>query len=430
MKIAMIGTGYVGLCSGVGFALKGHDVICIARNEDKIKNINNGISPIYESGISDYLKEVLGKRKLRASSDLKGAIKDSDISFICVGTPPRKDGGIDLSDLEKVSRDIGSALKETESYHVVVVKSTVVPGTTERAVIPNLEEYSGKGAGQDFGVCMNPEFLREGSAIEDFVKADRVVIGELDKKSGNVLEAAYSNFGSPILRVDLKTAEMIKYASNSFLATKISFVNEVGNICKKMGIDVYNVMKGVAMDHRISPYFLRAGLGYGGSCFPKDVSALVSRSKSIGYEPRLLDEVMSLNNRQRMRVVDQLSSRLGGLKGKRVSLLGLAFKPGTDDVRESPALDIISELKRKGSELRVYDPQAMENVKKLHPDITYCNSKEDALKDSDACLIITDWDEFKSLTDNEFGLMRGNVIIEGRRVLNPEKVKNFEGIAW
>ena len=269
IKIAVIGVGYVGLCSAVGLALAGHDVIAVGRTQAKIDGINAGKSPIFEDGLDEALAKILANGKFSATTDLAKAVFASDVTFVCVGTPSSKDGSIDLTDIKKASEDIGTALRQRKTRHTVVVKSTVVPGTTENVVIPAIEEASGKRAGADFGVCMNPEFLREGKALEDFMKPDRVVVGELDKSSGDMLQAVYSGFKAPIVKTALRTAEMIKYASNSFLATKISFINEIANLCKKLGIDVYDVAKGVGLDKRIGPLFLNAGVGFGGSCFPK-----------------------------------------------------------------------------------------------------------------------------------------------------------------
>ncbi len=430
MKITIIGTGYVGLCTGVGFADKGYEVTCVGRTEEKVNKINNGVSPIYEPGLDDYLKKALENKKFEATLDLNYAIKSSGVSFICVGTPSKDDGSIDLGDIKKVSEDIGEVLRDIDNYHVIVVKSTVTPETTEKIVIPALESKSGKRAGKDFGVCMNPEFLREGVALKDFLEPDRIVIGECDKKSGDVLEEVYSVFGAPVLRTELKAAEMIKYVNNAFLATKISFTNEIGNICKKLGIDVYDVMKGVGMDHRISPYFFNAGAGWGGSCFPKDVSALAAKAKELDYEPKLLQEVIDINKKQKVRIVKQLESKIGDLKGKRVALLGLSFKPDTDDIREASSIDIINALKEKGALISAYDPQAMELMKLIHPDINYSGSPQEALNDSDACLIVTDWEEFKKLANKDFELMKNRVIIEGRKVLDKNNVKDFDGICW
>ncbi len=429
MRISIIGTGYVGLSTGVGFAVKGNEVVCVDIDSKKVEKINKGISPIYEPLLDGYLKKVLAEKKFRATTDLKGAIEGTEVSFISVGTPSREDGSIDLKYIEEVSKRIGEVLKGKE-YHVVVVKSTVVPGTTEKVVIPNLEKSSGKKAGTDFGVCMNPEFLKEGKAMEDFLKPDRVVAGALDRKSGDVIGRLYENFKAPVLRTDLKTAEMIKYASNALLATKISFSNEIGNICKRLGIDVNEVMKGVGLDSRISERFLRAGCGYGGSCFPKDVDALIRKAKDLGYEPKLLQEVHDLNLRQKVKMVEQLESKVGGLKGKTVCVLGLAFKPDSDDIREASSIPVISKLIEKGARVKAYDPKAKENMRKVFPDVEYAETAKDAIKDSDACLVVTEWKEFGDLSDRDFGAMRTKVVIEGRRILDRNRVSKFDGICW
>ncbi|RLI98461.1 MAG: UDP-glucose 6-dehydrogenase [Candidatus Aenigmatarchaeota archaeon] len=430
MRISIVGTGYVGLSTGVGFAKKGNDVTCVDIVKGKVGKINSGESPIYEPFMEEYLREVVGNGKLKATMELLPAVSDTDITFISVPTPQSEDGSADLSYIERAARDIGRALKGKGGFHVVVVKSTVVPGTTEGTVIPALEEGSGKKAGTDFGVCMNPEFLREGRALEDFLKPDRVVIGSLDERGGDVIAGLYDNFDAPILRTDLKTAEMIKYAANSLLATKISFANEVGNICKRMGIDTYDVMKGVGMDSRISPSFLDSGAGFGGSCFPKDVAAIVAKGKELGCEPRILSNVIKVNREQRSIVAGLLEERAGGLEGKKVAVLGLAFKPESDDIREAPSIDIIRELKGKGARISAYDPQAMENMRELHPDISYEDDAASCINDADACLILTEWNDFKALSDTDFSRMKGNVIIEARKVLDPEKVKGFEGVCW
>ena len=429
MNISMIGTGYVGLSTGVGFAVKGNDVVCVDIDREKVEKINQGVSPIYEPLLEDYLKKVLKDGKFRATTDLKEAVEQTEVSFISVGTPSREDGSIDLKYIEEVSRQIGEVLRGKE-YHVVVVKSTVVSETTEKVVIPNLEKSSGKKASESFGVCMNPEFLKEGKAMEDFLKPDRVVIGSIDKKSGDVIERLYENFQAPILRTDLKTAEMIKYASNALLAAKVSFSNEIGNICKLLGINVNDVMRGVGLDSRISGKFLRAGCGYGGSCFPKDVDALIRKAKDLGYDPKLLREVHDLNLRQKVRLVEQLESRMGDLKDKTVCVLGLAFKPDSDDIREASSVFIISKLLEKGANVRAYDPKAITNMKKVFPDIEYPENAKEAIKDSDACLIVTEWKEFKNLSEKDFETMKNRIVIEGRKVLDRNKISGFDGICW
>ncbi|MBN2042253.1 MAG: UDP-glucose/GDP-mannose dehydrogenase family protein [Candidatus Aenigmarchaeota archaeon] len=429
MNVSIVGTGYVGLSTGVGFSVKGNKVICVDILEDKLNRINRGDSPIYEPGLEEKLKDSLSRGLFKATTDLEKAVMFTDVTFVSVGTPSKEDGSIDLKFIEEVSRQIGRILKKKEGYHVVVVKSTVVPGTTEDVVLRNIEKESGKKAGEHFGICMNPEFLREGRAMEDFLKPDRIVIGELDKRSGDTVAKLYDNFDTKILRTNIKVAEMIKYTANSFLATKISFSNEIGNMCKKMGIDVYDVMAGVGLDKRISPLFLWAGAGFGGSCFPKDVQALVSKAKTLGTDPHLLEKTLSVNQRQKTMLVDMLENRMD-VKGKRVAVLGLAFKPGSDDVREAPSIEIIRKLKEKGASVVVYDPKAAGNMKMFFPNIAYAQTSRDAINGADACLIVTEWSEFRNLTDYDFSKMKEKVIIEGRKALDPNKVHGFEGICW
>jgi UDPglucose 6-dehydrogenase len=426
MKISIVGTGYVGLCTGVGFALLGHKVICVDRDPKKIENINNGISPIYEDGLEQALKET--KNNFKATTHLGFAVQSSDIIFIAVGTPSKKDGSIDLSQIEEVSKQIGECLADEREYKVIAVKSTVLPETTEKTVIPLIERYSGKRAGKHFGVCMNPEFLREGAALDDFLNPDRIVIGGLDKKSGDELELLYRKIRAPKLRTSLRTAEMIKYASNAFLATKISFINEIGNMCKLLGIDVYDVAEGMGLDKRIGKYFLSAGCGFGGSCFGKDVSALISKSRQLGHEPKIMKAVIDTNTNQPLILHKMLKSRLGKLEGKKIAVLGLAFKPGTDDIRDSPSIKLIEALLKDKSVVQAYDPRANMNMEKIFPEIKYFNNYKDAIKNADACVIVTDWDEFKNITKKDIKQMKNSIIIEGRKILDSAIKK--DGICW
>ena len=429
MRISIIGTGYVGTVTGSCFAHLGNDVICVDVDPGRIEKINRGIPPIYEEGLDDLLKQHAGKN-LIATADYDSAIANTDISFICVPTPTDANGKIDLRFIREVSRSIGERLKNKPSYHVVVVKSTVVPETTEKVVTPILEEASGKKAGRDFGVGMNPEFLREGKAVYDFMNPDRIVVGADDPKAGEVIRKLYSGYSAPLLTVDTKTAEMIKYVSNSFLATKISFSNEVGNICKHLGIDTYKVMEGVGMDQRISPHFLRSGLGFGGSCFPKDVKALVGKASEVGYEPILLKTVLEVNERQPAIALRLLESHVPDLRGKRIAVLGLAFKNDTDDIRESRAIPLIGMLLAEGAIVTAYDPMAAEHMKHVYPNIAYYGNAGDALEGADACLIATEWGEFSKL-DSEFGRMKTRIVIDGRRVVDPAgKELVYEGICW
>lgn len=428
MKISVIGAGYVGLCTAVGFALKGNSAVCVDIDENKVNAINENRPLLEEDGLETALRKA--GRTVTATTDMRKAVTDTEITFISVGTPSREDGSIDVSYVENAASQLGAVLRDKKGFHVVAMKSTVVPGTTEGSVARLLEKNSGKKAGKDFGLCTNPEFLREGSAIRDFLEPDRIIVGVQDEKTKKAMADLYRNFNSVVLFTDLKTAEMIKYASNSFLAAKISVINEIGNICKKLGIDTYEVAKGMGYDKRIGSTFLNAGVGFGGSCFSKDVQAILEKSTSEGYSATLLKEVLDLNKRQRTLVVDMLKSRLGTLKDKKIAILGLAFKAGTDDTRDSPALDIIEQIQRDRGKVVAYDPKAQKNFANISKDVRYTARPEDALDGADACLILTDWPEFKNLSDKDFSKMRGKIIIEGRRVLDRKKVKSFEGVCW
>ncbi|PIN99071.1 MAG: UDP-glucose 6-dehydrogenase [Candidatus Diapherotrites archaeon CG10_big_fil_rev_8_21_14_0_10_31_34] len=421
MNISVIGTGYVGLITGVGLALNGHKVVCVDNNKEKVEMINNKIPPIFEKGLREALNKTVGIN-LFASTDLKKAVSDSAVSFICVGTPCDEKGKCDLSFVETVSKEIAFALKEKTDFHVVVVKSTVVPSTTEKLVLPLLEKHSGKNLGE-FGLCMNPETLREGFALEDFLNPDRIILGLEEEKTKKIMEEVYSSFSSPKFFCGFSEAEMIKYASNSLLATKISFINEVGNICKRMGIDTYIVSKGVGLDKRISPNFLNAGIGFGGSCFPKDVSALIAKGNELGIETFLLDSVMQVNELQPKVFLDLIKSRTE-LKGKKVAVLGLAFKAGTDDVRESRSIPVIKLLLKERAEVIAHDPQAEENMKKEIPEISYNNSPQNTVDLSDIVLILTDWNEFSSLDFKE------KPVFDARNIFKEIKPLNYEGLSW
>lgn len=423
MRISIVGGGYVGLVSSVCLTELKHSISLIEVDENKVEAINSGMPPIYEKGLDELLRRHAGI-DLYATNSYED-LASSDLTFICVGTPAGKDGSADLSIVESASVLIGKALRRKEEYHVVAVKSTVPPGTTQSLVMPEVLRHSCKSI-NEIGFAMNPEFLREGLAIQDFMKPDRIVIGSSDERAGDMVESSYQGIDAPVLRTGLTAAEMIKYASNSFLATKISFSNEIGNICKKIGVDVYEVMKGVGMDHRISPHFLNAGIGFGGSCFPKDVSALIRLAENMELDPVLLKSVLEVNDLQPMRIVELLLRRIADLKGKRVAILGLAFKNDTDDVRESRAELVLKELVRRGASIAAYDPKANASMRKRIPDIEYCESASDALTVADACLVLTEWPEFGEL-DKEFDLMRSKVIIDGRRVLT---CVDAEGICW
>ncbi len=427
MNISIIGTGYIGLITGAGFAEKDHKVICVDVIKEKVDLINSGKSPIYEKGLDEIIKKTIGKN-LTATTSIRDAVLNSDVTFICVGTPPNSDGSSDLRYITDASGNIGKQFAEKNSYHLVVVKSTVLPGTTENIVIPSIEKNSRKIAGKDFGVVMNPEFLREGVALEDFLKPDRIVIGSIDKRSGDLIERLYAGFNSKILRTNLKTAEMIKYASNAFLATKVSFINETGNICKELGINVYDVANGIALDHRIGHYFLNSGLGFGGSCFPKDVKALVYEAKKLGYEPELLNSVLNVNSRQPKILLKIAKKKIGNFRNKKIAVLGLAFKKDTDDIRDTQSFPVIEWLLKEGAVITAYDPKAIENTKKVFGDkIRYANSADSALESSELALILTEWDEFSNL---DFSRMKEKIVIDARNIVKNRDNIDYEGICW
>ena len=443
MKVSVIGTGYVGLVSGVCLAEKGHKILCVDIDEEKVNKINHGIPPIYEKGLEELLRKNI-HANLQATTDLHKAVAETEISLIAVGTP--FDGEkIDLSYIEAVSRQIGKALKDKAGYHTVVVKSTVVPGTTDEVVLPLLEETSGKKAGTHFGVGMNPEFLREGKAIRDFMFPDRIVMGAVDKKSHDSLDELYSPFeGVDKLRTNNKTAEMIKYTSNSLLATMISFSNEIANLCAAIGdIDVVDVMKGVHMDKRLSPImrngkriipsfttYIEAGCGFGGSCFPKDVKALIAHGKRAGKPMELLDAVMQVNARQPRQVISLLKKRFSSLRGLRIAILGLAFKPGTDDMRESPAIPVVRELLAQGAEINAYDPVAQREAQRLFGNhhIVYSDNLRQTVENVQAIVLLTRWEEFGKLPELLVDLNSQPVVIDGRRMLDKTSVTRYEGI--
>jgi len=422
MNISIIGTGYVGLVSGACFAKLGNNVICVDIDENKIEKINKGISPIYEEGLDEILSR--NKDKIKATADYKFAIENSDITFICVGTPSKSDLSLDLSYIKKAAEEVGKQVQKKHGWQLIVVKSTVLPGTTKDIILPILEKYSRKKAGAGFGLAMNPEFLKEGIAVKDFLEPDRIVIGSYDKKSSNILKELYKNLSRPIIETTLSTAEMIKYASNAFLATKISFINEIGNMCKKLGIDTYEVADGIGLDKRIGRAFLDSGIGWGGSCFPKDLDALISWYKKENEKPEIIQSTVTINEQQPLRLIKLLKKHIPQINGKTIGILGLAFKPNTDDARESRAIPIVKQLLIEKANVKAYDPKAMNHFKKLFPDIIYCNNSKDVL-DADAVIIATAWDEFKKLD------YKGKIVIDGRRLLEAKKTaKTYEGVCW
>jgi UDPglucose 6-dehydrogenase len=443
MKVSIIGTGYVGLVTGVCLSEKGHDVICVDVDDEKVGKINQAIPPIHERGLEELLRKNIGVR-LKATTDLHHAVLDSEITLIAVGTP-FNGSEIDLSYIETAARQIGNALADKSDYHLVVVKSTVVPGTTDQVVQPLLEAASGKQAGVDFGVGMNPEFLTEGEAVQDFMFPDRIVLGGMDEKSRDVLGLLYDSFhGVAVLRTNNKTAEMIKYTSNALLATMISFSNEIANLCSALGhIDIVDVMHGIQLSKylssvqpdgsRIKPDingFLWAGCGFGGSCLPKDVKALIAHGEKAGRPMSLLKAVIEINEHQHQEVLTRLKKHFDSLKGIHVGILGLAFRPGTDDMRESPAIPIVRELLRQGAIVKAYDPIANSHAEKIFGNGTFhtCEGVAEAITDVDAVVLVTSWEQFKSLPNSLTCIDRQPIVVDGRRMLDKKSIARYEGI--
>lgn len=434
MRISIIGTGYVGLVTGVCLASKGHQVICIDKQPEIVQKINSMQTPIYEPGLDVLLVNVITKGTLVATTDLKSAVMNTDISIISVGTP-FGDGKIDLRYIESAAKEIGNVLKEKNNYHVICVKSTVIPTTTDTLVKNILEDASGKKAGE-FGLAMNPEFLREGKAVEDFMYPDRIVIGAYDKESFVSMKKVYEDFfDAPIIKVNLRTAEMIKYTANALLATLISYSNEVAVICEKAGkIDVKEVLAGVTLDKRFNPRvnnqlinpgmvsYLRAGCGFGGSCFPKDVQALSAFSKEMGYSSPMIQATLEINYAQPRRLIERLEGILGKLENRKIAVLGLSFKPDTDDIRESPSLVIIKELLAKKAKIIGVDPIAIENMKKKFPQndfLHYTTDYKSALQEAEAAILVTPWSDFTKISPQEVKeLMKLPILMDGRRVFD------------
>jgi len=437
-SISIVGTGYVGLSTAVGFATKGCKVIALTHNQEKAELINKGIPPFYEHGLKESLQKVVGNGYLKCTLNREEAILNTDVTFIATATPSQPNGSINLQHIKNSSREVAEILNKKDAYHLVVVKSTVIPGTTLNIVKPILEKHSNKKCGTNFGLCMNPEFLREGSALHDTLNPDRIIIGEYDKKSGDTLESLYRDFYGektpPIIRTNLPTAELIKYANNAFLATKISFINTIANICQKVSeTDVTIIAKAIGLDKRINSQFLNAGLGYGGSCFPKDIKALIAFSKNLGYNPPLLKAIQQTNQAQPQQAIKLVKKHLGTLKNKRIAILGLSFKPNTDDMREARSIPIINQLLKQGAKITAYDPAAIPNAKTIFKNkIKYTSSAIQCLKDSDCCILVTEWDIFKKLTPEDFTKnMKQPILIDGRRIYNPKQFSQklkFEAI--
>jgi UDPglucose 6-dehydrogenase len=436
--LCFVGAGYVGLCTAVAFAKKQYNAICVDIDRNKVRQINSCNPPFFEKKLDIFLKQAVSRKKLFATTSYRNAVKKSDVLFLCLPTPTQKNGAVNLYFIKKSVQSIATALATTDKYKLIVVKSTVLPGTTENILIPILERYSGKKAGVHFGVCVNPEFLREGSALQDSMKPDRIVIGALDSRSKNKLLEIYKIFKVPKVIVDMRTAEMIKYATNAFLAAKISYANELANICENLNIDVYEVMDAIALDKRICRAFLDAGAGFGGSCLPKDLNALIRNSCKKGYEPKLLSAVVAVNEYQPLHIVQIAEEMCTTLKGKKIALLGITFKPDTDDIRGSRALPIAKHLLKKGAKVVIYDIQrtAMQRFKKqiLNSNLKTAHTISDAITNADCCIIQTAWSIFKKLKPIDFLKSGCTRILDCRRVYNPLEFINagvqYRSIGW
>jgi UDPglucose 6-dehydrogenase len=429
MHISVIGSGYVGTTIAACFADLGHLVTNIDIDEEIVKSINAGQAPIEEPRLGELLGEHGGDR-MRATTDYE-VIRETDVTFLALPTPADDSGQIDLSYMNAATDSLGETLA-AESEHTVVVKSTVTPGTTADELTPRLEERSGLTAGENLHVGMNPEFQREGSAVSDFLDPDKLVFGSHDAATIETLESVYEPLiearDPPVVETGPSEAEMIKYANNAFLASKVSLINDLGNICKELGVDAYEVADAIGLDDRIGDKFLRSGLGWGGSCFGKDVAAISTAARDEGYEPAMLDAAVAVNDRQPQRLLGLLDRHVD-VADERVAVLGLAFKPGTDDIRNARSIPIIEGLKRRDADVVAYDPAATENMRERFPGIEYAESAGSALEDAAAALIVTEWDEIATL-DSEFDQMQTPVVIDGRHAIERRDGIVYEGLTW
>jgi len=432
MKIAIVGTGYVGLVTATCLAEVGLQLICVDVDVNKIEKLKNGIVPIYEPGLPEMLQRNIEKGRLFFTTSLAEVMPETDVVFSAVGTPPDADGSADLKYVLDVAKTIG---KNMQKYTLVITKSTVPVGTAELVKNTIQNELAQRGVQIEFDVASNPEFLKQGDAISDFMKPDRIVCGVNSTKAQEILEKIYAPFvlnGHPVIFTDIASAEMIKYAANAMLATRISFMNDIANLCELVGADVNMVKKGIGSDVRIGNKFLNAGTGYGGSCFPKDVKALIKTADDFGYSLEVLKSVEQVNNRQKTILFEKLNHYYkGNLKGKRIALLGLAFKPNTDDMREAPALALIEKLTKAGCSIYAYDPVAMEEAqRKTGNTIFYCKDLYETLENADAILLVTEWTEFQNLDLKKVKtLMKTAVIFDGRNIYNEQEMKN-NGIVY
>ncbi len=425
MNIAVVGTGYVGLVTGTCFAETGNNVICVDIDKNKVDKLSSGQITIYEPGLEKLFLRNQKEGRLHFTTSLKEAVKDAKIIFLALPTPPGEDGSADLKYILGVADELGKMITD---YKVIIDKSTVPVGTAEK-----VNSIISKNAKVEFDVVSNPEFLREGVAVDDFMKPDRVVIGTTSERAKKVMNDLYVPFvrqGNPIIFMDEKSAELTKYAANSFLATKITFMNEIAQLCERMGADVDMVRKGIGSDERIGKRFLFPGIGYGGSCFPKDVQALIQSSHQVDYDFKILNAVIDVNEKQKVHLLPKIKSYFNNnLKGKKIALWGLAFKPNTDDIREAPALYIIEELLKEGAEINAYDPEAMNNVKAIFGNrITFSDRQYDALTDADILIIATEWSEFRTPDFNKIiSLLKNKVIFDGRNLFD---LKHMEELGF
>lgn len=425
MNICVIGTGYVGLVTGTCFADFGVNVACVDKDAEKIETLKKGEIPIYEPGLKELVAKNVREGRLAFTTDLTESVRKALVIFIAVGTPPREDGSADLSYIEEVARTVA---KNLNGYKVIVTKSTVPVGTGTLIEKIIKKEQSAK---HSFDVVSNPEFLREGSAVEDFMRPNRVVIGARSQQAVAIMKDLYSPLyliETPFIITDIETSELIKYASNAFLATKISFINEIANICERVGADVHMVAKGMGLDHRIGPKFLHPGPGFGGSCFPKDTLAITKIAKDNGYTFKIVEAVIEVNALQRELMVEKIKKTVGGdLSGKTIAVLGLAFKPNTDDIRESPAIDIVEKLVESGAIVKAYDPASMENARKAAPyAVTYAKDPYDAAEGAEALVILTEWNQFRKLDLQRIKkLLKRPRVVDLRNVYEPESMKEL-----
>ena len=432
MHVSIVGSGYVGTTVAACLADLGHDVTNVDVDEDVVAAINDGESPIHEPGLADLVADHAGET-LRATTDY-GAVRETDVTFLALPTPSEDDGGIDLAYMEAGGASLGEALADKDGDHLVVVKSTVVPGSTEEVVTPAIEEASGKTAGEDFHVAMNPEFLRMGTAVADFMDPQKIVFGAREAAAydtlGEVFAPLVEASDAAVVETGIREAEMIKYANNGFLASKVSLINDIGNVCKEFDVDAYEVADAIALDDRIGGKFLRSGLGWGGSCFPKDTNAIIAAAREAGYEPPMLEAAVEVNDLQPERLLSLLDER-ADVAGERVAVLGLSFKPGTDDVRGTRAVPVIEGLQERGAEVVAYDPVATGSFDDHYPDIEidYAGSAAEALDGARAAVAVTAWDEFAAV-DDEFDAMAEPLVVDGRHIVERRDGIEYVGLTW